>query len=820
MPANPMGPTFDGGDEVVGVNHDGMRYELLFLPDVENDALQREGKPPVYYWVPRAVRIARKGEAGSSGGGGTIRDGDYKFRLIHFVGVQDQSTHVGVSGTRETAGGVMAVTTTCAPPLAALESAKQALIARVRGSTRRFWALRSNLTPQFAPTPVSASRVALSNLSPNSDGSVPIELPTVPGSNGGGAPSGSGAATVPPPAGGGAVTGPPGTRNTSDGTIIRASRSDLALAPTAVRMNNDLRYEREVGGSAIDPWHWGLQGNGPGPLDPASEHAFSGLLGTLPTAILWQGFKGAYSPISVVQSFLLPVWSTNIKLKITGEWDRIFEHFSTHAKGRAYWFSADIKAEFNNLMISGGIKVELLIDGTAPGADKVQEEINKRIDLITTQFTEQAKAVIFVPAPTVEPAQAPDGGGLLGSLFGWGGGLALKYRRDSTRLRLNYEETRKFRYNRLHVVSSSLEGFYDDIKRDPNAERKYFETLYLDDWDRKVSRIVKPVVNWPDPSQKWVGDPVAFLSCQVGYPDTRGAVQWAPRVFQSTDTGDTTRWTPAFAMKAKADVVNPPGSWEPDKTFVKRRVHFTEPPSALENPYNRVFVERNTIDLDPGENGTLSNDNTIEVRADSIGVLEVGPISIGVALEDRTQQVEVEFQAKGKTLDGKDRPVVRFQFKYDDQDEPRRWKIFTGDPDFLSAYRYRVRVIVKGSIFSKGVEWVGPWFEDGAGNGPLTVSIPTPEDPGVVRRAILDDDWASTPIGALAPPPTTISVAPPPGVRSDIMGEPKVNGYLVGEPQYPTSVTPPPPVARVVRDAGNAEQSANRLELLPGWRNG
>ena len=106
------------------------------------------------------------------------------------------------------------------------------------------------------------------------------------------------------------------------------------------------------------------------------------MLGTLPTAILWQGFRGAYSQVSVVQSFLIPVWPTNIKLTITGSWERVFTHFSTQAKGRTFWFSADIKAEFNNLRISGGITVDLLIDGTAPGADKMQDEINKRIDLI------------------------------------------------------------------------------------------------------------------------------------------------------------------------------------------------------------------------------------------------------------------------------------------------------------------------------------------------------------------------------------------------------------------------------------------------------
>lgn len=815
MATNPMGPTFDGGVEVVGVDSDGQRYEIQFLPDVKNDELQREGKPAYFYWVPRAVRIARRGEGGK---GGT--NGDYKFRLMHFVGVQSGETHVGVSGTRETAGGVISVTTTTAPPLTALEGAKQALIKRLQGDSRKYWSLRSNVTPEFAPTPVSASRVSMTNLSPTADGSVPVETPTVTPGN----------ATL-PPAGG----GPPGAR--SDLGLIRMDRSDMVTyKPMTARLDDGMRYEREVGGSALDPWYWGLQGNGAGPLDPAAEHAFSGLLGTLPTAILWQGFRGAYSPISVVQSMLIPVWSTNIELKISGDWQRIFTHFSGEAKGRAYWFSADIKAEFNKLSISGGITVELLIDGTAPGADKMQDEINKRIDLITEQFTNLAKQVIFQPAPQVEPAQATEGGGLFGGLFGFGGGLALKVRRDETMVNLSYRERRQFRYNRLHVISSTLEGFFDDLKRDADAERKYFDTVYLDDWDRKVSRIVKPVVNWPDPAQKWVGDPVAFLSCQIGYPDTRGAVQWAPHVFQSTDTVDTTKWVPAFAKKDATDVANAPQGWTPDRAFVKRKVHFTEPPSALENPFNRVFVERNVIELDPGENGSLNNDNTIEVRADSVGVLEVGPISIDALLADNTQVVEVEFKALGKTLDGNERPVVRFSFKVDDQDEPRRWKIFTGDPDFKAEYTITVRVIIRGSIFSKGMSWQGP-EQKGLGNGPLMISVPTSDGIGVTRRLLSEDDEASSLTSVMPPPPQIMTpgkppatgVGAPPSNRTESENsEGMVGGYSL-DPRKSSAnnrrsnsvPTAPPPSSRGKRaNSETTEHNNGRLELTASFHPG
>ena len=60
-------------------------------------------------------------------------------------------------------------------------------------------------------------------------------------------------------------------------------------------------------------------------------------------------------------------------------------------------------------------------------------------------------------------------------------------------------------------VSGVLTGLADEIKANPEAEKKYFTTLYLSDSDRKVSRVVKPVVNWPDPVKSWVGEPVALV---------------------------------------------------------------------------------------------------------------------------------------------------------------------------------------------------------------------------------------------------------------------------------------------------------------------
>ena len=53
-----------------------------------------------------------------------------------------------------------------------------------------------------------------------------------------------------------------------------------------------------------------------------------------------------------------------------------------------------------------------------------------------------------------------------------------------------------------------------------------------------------------------------------------------------------------------------------------------------------------------------------------------------------------------------------------------------GRKDFVSRFRYQVRVVIKGTLFSKGMMWSGPWL-DAVGNGPLMVHVPSADEAGV-----------------------------------------------------------------------------------------
>jgi hypothetical protein len=332
---------------------------------------------------------------------------------------------------------------------------------------------------------------------------------------------------------------------------------------------------------------------------------------------------------------------------------------------------------------------------------------------------EMAKKVIFdPPQPSVEAAQSKTS--LLSNLGMFSAGLALKYRRDSTQLNLYYHETRQIAYLQEVPISGSLEGLYEEIRTNPEAEKKYFQTIDLNDWPQKLSRITKPVVNYESM-------PVAFLSVQHGYPNTRGEINWVPYVFEKKDPDDA-RAIFEFTQKQADQVSNPPQGWKPDMSFLKRKVHMKEEANPFANSFERIQIRDNIIDLDPSPNGTLINDATVEVRADDAGRLRVGPIGLGVEIENSKQIVEVIFQLTDDQYRVReDFEPVRFTWSYEDQNSSRYWAIYSQDATVRPYFKYQVKVTVKGTLTTKGMEWAGPWVNS-LGNGPLMISVPAPED--------------------------------------------------------------------------------------------
>jgi hypothetical protein len=767
------GPIWAAGFEAITKSG----YQILFLPDVNNDVLQREGKAPVYWWLPNEVRLARRN-------GDT---GDYLFSMLHFVGVRSAATHVGAEGKEEVAGGLLGFSTTAAPPGAILQEATNGLIEKFRGSDTAYWGWRTPATPMFRPAPIMSNVTSVTDLNPMDDGTLPQPQPDRS------------------PAG-----GPPRSR----ADRLRASRPPEFVTSTRLPSRSfprsiPRRANDSVRSRGLDGWYVNLKGQGNGTVTPFAINSYSGLLGTYPAAMIWETFHGGSAAFTVYQDMMIRVWSPVVTLTLEGEWDRVQDHFSAAAHVGGLFWGADLQMEFNNLAMSGGITAKCQVDRSLPDADKLEAELNKRKDVVFQTFMQQAQKTIFDPAPYNEkPAEAS------GGFLGWGAGAAFKLRRDKTHLKLSYKEETEYAYLQPFPIRGQLEGLHAEIAADPAAEKKYFRTLYMSDWDRKVSRIVKPVVNWPNPTQKWVGEPVSYLSVQVGYPNTEGVIQWDNTRFTPNDPPDA-QWTSSTEMKKASDVKNAPSGWTPDKAFIKRKIHFLEPPNEVEFPYVRIQVERNEVDLDPGDFGTLTADNDVEVRVDNVGSLMLGPIELEPELEGK-QWVEVTFQALGKTHDGKDRPPIRFTWTPENQKEGRLWFLFTGQPDFIPKYKYQVRAGVRGTIFGGGQAWTGPW-DDNGGNGPLLVRVPPPDGEGVRRHRLNAGLRAAPPPPRRARPSKDVS-GPPPVKKASSTKAPsrsKVSGYPVGGSAAVARSAPTVATTLAHSSTGNGEPEFGSFSAYP-----
>lgn len=229
----------------------------------------------------------------------------------------------------------------------------------------------------FRPAPIVSNTTTITNLSPGSTAGAPAAPPSK-------ALRRAADPRQPPARTSRAVRGlPPPIVGGSRIPIYRSPKGPVAL--------------RDAGN--LDAWYANLQGQGAGSVSPFAENAYSGLVGSYPAALIWTSFHGGTGGISVWQALQIKVWSPVIRIHLHGEWDKVQTHFSAAGHAGGLFWGADIQAEFNNLRLSGGIEAKIEIDTTLPNADKLQEAMEKRSDMVFQKFMDQAQKTIFDPAP-------------------------------------------------------------------------------------------------------------------------------------------------------------------------------------------------------------------------------------------------------------------------------------------------------------------------------------------------------------------------------------------------------------------------------------
>lgn len=584
--------------------------------------------------------------------------GDFIFSVQRFSGIMDPSKNIGEDGYSELAGGVMNFTATLAPPTGVVEKAfadiKEQL--QLTGNKHYFWQKDTPIVAVATPVALRSNNTVLHSLNyKNSE------------------------------------TGQDGA--TSDNP---------------------------------DAWAFEIQGAGEGTLNIQATNAYTVMMGRRPIELVWGAAKKGTSPLTLENHISYDVWTVPYKLTITCNWERIRTHFSAAAEGQYAWFKASASHEVNKLIETGGIEVKIEAGADMDGDERTRIETasDSIISTITTMVMQKLTQAGTTLDDTVAAAESEEHTQEKKKKKRWwsplqtfkvGLSVAIKNRKDVFEGSFTFEKTIENQVVRSEVISSQMEGVFDEIEEDETNIDRYFTEVFMEEGFRKVHVVATAIANWPE---NQIGDPIHSLKVQVGYPDSNGQINWKPsgRVLDGpTDEEMSGTTIPAIWVPGNKDARfifdftrHGDRGEDSEKIWVRKTIAFKESPDVA---VNEIIEEYET------------DAHTIDVRAESSGQLLVGPINIDMVIPDADKQIDVIVHVKTPKFGEK-----AYRFNGATAAAERYYKVWYAKPEDLEDYQYKVEATVKGKRFGqKSVRWEGAWTS-GAGNGPLTVEIPAPPE--------------------------------------------------------------------------------------------
>ena len=588
----------------------------------------------------------------------TDEDGHFQFHLQKFSGVMDPTKNIGEDGFSELTGGLLTFTSTLGMPKDVLNKSFEALKEQLPSKQSQplfFWNRRGNSTPVLAgPVALNSNRTVLHALRP--------------GAGDDGQPVGDDA----PPA---------------DGNP--------------------------------DAWAFEIQGAGDGTVNVLGSNAFTVMLGNRPVQMLMASAESGTSQVTLENHIGYEIWTLVTEIKITGEWEHVYDHFSAHVKGGWWFTSAEFKHEVNNMIQDQVITVEVNFGAGMVDAAQ-QATYEKSADAIADQFMQQIAQKLTAAeersTTTAAEAETSTGWYKIGANI-WRSasfGAAFNSRKDTFVGSINYKKTINKQIVRPDMLSSQMEGLFDETSASDDAHDRYFSEVFFEEGFKKIHVVASANAHWPS-AEGEDGDPIHRMKLQVGYPDSRGNLTWksAARFKDSASDPDFSEeatlvgWTPetkdrlyVFDFTRHDDLGD-----DADKIHLKRTVSLLESPKVATNEVTEEEV---------------TNEHVVEVRAESGGRLRVGPISIDMPLGEEDAQVTVLVHVRTPTFEEE---VFEFSGGAADAGD-RFYTVWYARPQDVEPHEYKVEVVVKGRRFGqRALRWEGDWTE-GTGSGPLIAAIP------------------------------------------------------------------------------------------------
>jgi hypothetical protein len=241
--------------------------------------------------------------------------------------------------------------------------------------------------------------------------------------------------------------------------------------------------------------------------------------------------------------------------------------------------------------------------------------------------------------------------------------------------------------------------------------------VHLDEGFRKIHVIASARAFWPDAAGA-NGDPIEQMVLQVGYPDSHGAIVYknSGLFMDNVGAAKSTTLAPAIWTKDnKSRIIifdfERQNALPPDQQniiYIKRQIRFQQQPC----------VEIPGRTLTPPEEKT--SEHSIEVRADALGMLRIGPIQLDTRLDDRTKAMIMFRKAH--------RDPETLRFALDNVSQPQFFEAWTVDPADALYWSYQVTMIIESKVAGvPAITYTGPEIAM-AGSTPLVAMVPMPPD--------------------------------------------------------------------------------------------
>jgi len=587
--------------------------------------------------------------------------GQYMFHFTKFAGVLTEDSNIAVKGQEEVAGGVLSFTSTLALPPGVIDSLKDQITQEIKQdktlNAHALFMFGQNAPPSFELgfVPIDDSQVTVSNL-----------------------------------------------------TLDDMSDPTKTQAPD-------------------DQWLWRMQGQGAGNIDANGTNACSAMLGQFPASLVEAGFKGDSSSIFVHEALKLMFRTPSITLKVHADYSKMYSAFSSNSKYKGDWSQYDIKSAFEDSNMRGMFHAELDF-GDLDLSDKEKQGYMDMLQQAENSVMDNIKKYMFdkQPAPPEQAVAADTHSTEHHSFLGiinWtsdsdeGYSYALNTKFDASSIQMDYDVDIQGPYHVLQTVSSDMKGFFQEIQKNPDTVKEYFDFVNLGDAFKKLHIIATSRANWPDSAGN--GDPLDKLSISVGYSDKNGVVQYknSGRYYDNLSKKLSEDFKPAIWTKDDTDTVfvfdfavddNVPKDLR-NVISVKRTVTYKMDERVKINADNEIVV--------PDETTT---DTQIEVKADVVGHLNVGPVYLAADL-NKHMLVEVTFNKDGFN-------PVTVMFSIDNVTQKQSFELWT-DEEGVIPWSYKVKVTYKSFGPMQAVTYEGEEVKmEGSYSRGITINLPKPPD--------------------------------------------------------------------------------------------